>query len=657
MCGVAGIISSEDTEQIKYSIDNMLNFISHRGPDGHGVDLFSLTDNLNLALGHNRLAIIDTSSAGLMPMRSNCNTLSIIFNGEIFNYLELKDELIKLGHNFNTHTDTEVLLKAFQEWGYECLNKLNGMFAFAIFNKLNGDLFIARDRYGIKPLYYSKGDNFFIFASEIKSILSHHNVKAIPETSNIGKFLLTGVINDNENTCFKDIYSLMPGHYLIVSNQKISVKRWYLFEQDIESSQDLDLNYLDAVNGFRSIFNDAVKLRLRSDVEVGACLSGGLDSSAIVGAVSKIRKEDINNNEAYGSFKTFSSVYDDPSISEIEYVDQVTKFTETENFSFTPELNNFWKKISTIVWHNDEPIQTPTAFNQWSVMAAAKEEKIKVTLDGQGVDELAAGYPSYYSIYLAESLRKLNFLLFFSTLKEILSSMGEGRGFFSLITRVIFLLIPLSFLKFLSTFPFIQSSIKGSALISLVQINYKDRWSGLMKNQFFEQRLNSSTLKRRLKFDFYKISLPALLRYEDRSSMASSIEARTPFLDYRLVEYIQNLPSKYYIKEGLTKSIVRDGVSDLIPKTIFNRTDKKGYPIPSSEWLQQSKHQIIKLFSSESFLFHYFDAEKLKNAIFSSQSHLSNDELWRLIFTELWFREFFEIDSQSKKIRKNSRFN
>jgi asparagine synthase (glutamine-hydrolysing) len=178
-----------------------------------------------------------------------------------------------------------------------------------------------------------------------------------------------------------------------------------------------------------------------------------------------------------------------------------------------------------------------------------------------------------------------------------------------------------------------------------------------MKNQFFEQRLNSSTLKRRLKFDFYKISLPALLRYEDRSSMASSIEARTPFLDYRLVEYIQNLPSKYYIKEGLTKSIVRDGVSDLIPKTIFNRTDKKGYPIPSSEWLQQSKHQIIKLFSSESFLFHYFDAEKLKNAIFSSQSHLSNDELWRLIFTELWFREFFEIDSQSKKIRKNSRFN
>jgi asparagine synthase (glutamine-hydrolysing) len=655
MCGVAGIISSEDTTQIRHSINNMLDLISYRGPDGQGIELFSLPDNTNLALGHNRLAIIDTSSAGLMPMSSSCDTLSIIFNGEIFNYIELKEELKELGYSFETHTDTEVLLTAYLAWGPDCLNKLNGMFAFAIFNKVNNELFIARDRYGVKPLYYSSKDNLFIFASEIKSILSHSDIHTSPESDVIGKFLLTGVINDTELTCFSGIYSLQPGHFLKISNNKTTIQRWYVSDQENKQNKEVSLDYKKAVDGFSSLFDDAVKIRLRSDVEVGACLSGGLDSSAIVGAVSKDLKNNVESQA--GSFKTFSSVYDDPSISEIEYVNEVTKFTETENFSFTPQLEKFWQNASKIVWHNDEPIQSPTTFNQWSVMAAAKKENIKVTLDGQGVDELAAGYPTYYSVYLAESLRKLNFWKFLVTFKEIISSKGEGRSIFSLLARVSFLLLPNFLVKFIIFTPFLRSPIKGNSFSSLISQNYKKKWLNISKEQLFEQKSNSTSLKKRLTFDFYKISLPALLRYEDRSSMACSIEARTPFLDYRLVEYIQKLPTKYYIKDGLTKAVIRDAVSDLIPKSVFNRTDKKGYPIPSSAWLKESKHLIIEIFAKQSFLFNYLDETKLRDNLLLSSTNLADDELWRLVFTELWFREFFELDKKLNQINKHSRFN
>ena len=651
MCGVIGIISSESRQEITDSADKMLRFIDHRGPDGRGLEVFNLPKAQHLALGHNRLAIIDTTDAGLMPMSNADDNLSIIFNGEIFNYIELKEELASLGYCFTTNTDTEVLLNAYSEWGSDCLNKLNGMFAFAIFNKVNSELFIARDRYGVKPLYYFFQDNLFIFASEIKSILTHQNVDVAPEEEMLGKFLLTGAVNNTNLTCFSDIYSLSPGYSLKMQQGKLTTDKWYSPIKNLLSS-DPNYNYQKSLGDFQDIFHDAVKLRLRSDVEVGACLSGGLDSSAIVGAVANI-SSDMSNP---GSFKTFSSVYDDPKISEIEYVDEVTKFTNTTNFSFTPQLDAFWENIPKIIWHNDEPIQTPTTFNQWSVMEAAKNQSIKVTLDGQGVDELAAGYPTYFSIHLAELARKLNVIEFITTFKDIVSTKGEGRNTVSLLFRVIYLLIPQWAISALSAIPFFRFVVKGESFQPILRKKYKQSWRNIAKHQLLLQRKHSISIAKRLRFDFYNMSLPALLRYEDRSSMAFSIEARTPFLDYRLVEFIQSLPSEYFIKEGLTKAIVRDGVSSLIPQSVFNRTDKKGYPIPSSDWLNKSDKIIKNIFSGETFLSTYINIDEFQKMLSLGKLPIKDDELWRLVFAELWFREFFQKDPQNGKLTKHSRF-
>lgn len=651
MCGVIGIISSESRQEITDSADKMLRFIDHRGPDGRGLEVFNLPKAQHLALGHNRLAIIDTSDAGLMPMSNADDNLSIIFNGEIFNYIELKEELASLGYCFTTNTDTEVLLNAYAEWGSDCLNKLNGMFAFAIFNKVNSELFIARDRYGVKPLYYFFQDNLFIFASEIKSILTHENVDVAPEEEMLGKFLLTGAVNNTNLTCFSEIYSLSPGYSLKMQQGKLTTDKWYSPTKNLLSS-DPNYNYQKSLSDFQDIFHDAVKLRLRSDVEVGACLSGGLDSSAIVGAVANIS----SNMSDPGSFKTFSSVYDDPKISEIEYVDEVTKFTNTTNFSFTPQLDAFWKNIPRIIWHNDEPIQTPTTFNQWSVMEAAKNQSIKVTLDGQGVDELAAGYPTYFSIHLAELARKLHVIEFITTFKDIVSTKGEGRNAASLLFRVIYLLIPRWAISTLSAIPFFRFVVKGESFQPILRKKYKKSWRNIAKQQLLLQRKHSISIAKRLRFDFYNMSLPALLRYEDRSSMAFSIEARTPFLDYRLVEFIQSLPSEYFIKEGLTKAIVRDGVSSLIPQSVFNRTDKKGYPIPSSDWLNKSNKIIKNIFSGETFLSTYINIDEFQKMLSVGKLPIKDDELWRLVFAELWFREFFQKDPQNGKLTKHSRF-
>jgi len=651
MCGVIGIISSESRQEITDSADKMLRFIDHRGPDGRGLEVFNLPKAQHLALGHNRLAIIDTSDAGLMPMSNADDSLSIIFNGEIFNYIELREELVSLGYCFTTNTDTEVLLNAYSEWGSDCLNKLNGMFAFAIFNKVNSELFIARDRYGVKPLYYFFQDNLFIFASEIKSILTHQNVDVAPEEEMLGKFLLTGAVNNTNLTCFSEIYSLSPGYSLKMQQGKLTTDKWYSSTKNLLSS-DPDYNYQKSLSDFQDIFHDAVKLRLRSDVEVGACLSGGLDSSAIVGAVTNI----YSNMRNPGSFKTFSSVYDDPKISEIEYVDEVTKFTNTTNFSFTPQLDAFWENIPRIIWHNDEPIQTPTTFNQWSVMEAAKNQSIKVTLDGQGVDELAAGYPTYFSIHLAELARKLHVIEFITTFKDIVSTKGEGRNTASLLFRVIYLLIPQWAISALSAIPFFRFVVKGESFQPILRKKYKQSWRKIAKQQLLLQRKHSISIAKRLRFDFYNMSLPALLRYEDRSSMAFSIEARTPFLDYRLVEFIQSLPSEYFIKEGLTKAIVRDGVSSLIPQSVFNRTDKKGYPIPSSDWLIKSNKIIKNIFSGETFLSTYINIDEFQKMLSLGKLPIKDDELWRLVFAELWFREFFQKDSQNGKLMKHSRF-
>ena len=309
-----------------------------------------------------------------------------------------------------------------------------------------------------------------------------------------------------------------------------------------------------------------------------------------------------------------------------------------------------------MIRHNDEPIQSPSVYIQWSVMEAAKKEGIKVTLDGQGADELAAGYPAYFSVYLAQLLRELKIKLFIKNFKDITSKTGEGRTTVSLLLRVIYILLPSSFLKLLAHIPFLRFFMKGNSLTSLINKNYSKNWiNSALDHQLLIKR-ESSSLKRRLRFDFFHLSLPALLRYEDRCSMAFSIEARTPFLDYRLVEEVQNSPSEYLIKDGLSKSFIRDAVYRFIPPLVFDRSDKKGYPTPSSDWIDASLDKIKSLFEGDCYVYKYIDEENFKNLLSSKDIKFKGNEIWRIIFLELWFKEFFDKDAERDVFLKNKRF-
>lgn len=646
MCGLAGILSTQSPEDLQLSMKAMLELILHRGPDGTGIETYKINEDRNLAFGHQRLAIIDTTDAGLMPMSSVDNNFSIIFNGEIFNYRELKTELIKLGYEFCSATDTEVLLYSYIEWGSACLNKLNGMFAFAIFNKLNNKLFIARDRFGVKPLYYFLQKEFFIFGSEIKSLLAHPNVKSSPNEKALGNFLSSGLINHDSETLFKNILSLKPGHFIELDGQKISIHKWYESPPFLESKND--------PNKFKNLFFDAVKIRLRSDVEVGACLSGGTDSSAIVGAVSHALT--ASHISEKGSFKTFSAVFDDPAISETEYVNAVTKYTNTKNYSFSPNNELFWKSIPSLIWHNDEPIQSPSQFIQWTVFEQAKKQGVKVTLDGQGVDELAAGYPGHFAVFLSELIRKGKISSFIKNFKDIIHKSGEGREPLDLLFRTIYLLMPNWSIQFFSLFPFLRFSIKGNALMRVVKKSYKSEWFKLSLDQHLRQKSASVSLNKRMRYDFFEVSLPALLRYEDRCSMAFSIEARTPFLDYRLVEEVLGQASTEIIVNGLAKANIRDGVENFIPEKVLRRTDKKGFPSPSALWIKNSSLEIKSLLTKDSFISNYIDCELLKRELSRNVLNIPKEEIWRLVFTEIWLKEFFEKDINSGKFIKHSRF-
>ena len=644
MCGLAGIISSESKEKIHSQMSLMLEITKHRGPDGSGIKVFDLNDKKKLALGHNRLAIIDTSDAGLMPMKSKDEIFEIIFNGEIFNYIELRNELKELGYSFITNTDTEVLLNAYIEWGDSCLNKLNGMFSFAIFNNLTKELFIARDRYGVKPLYYYSTEKIFIFSSEIKSILQHHEVITNPNNDIIGNFLMTGISDFSSDTFFENIFSLPAGHFLILKNNEIDISSWYTPELGI-SSEDKDYNLKKSK--VEDLFYKAVKLRLRSDVEVGACLSGGMDSSAIVGAIARISLED-NNKKADQFFKTFSATFEDPLISEKKYVDEVTMQTNTNNYSITPDEDGLWKELPKIIWHNDAPIQSPSVFLQWSVMQAAKEQGIKVTLDGQGADELAAGYPAYYSVFLTELIQEGKLIDFFKNFSSITKSKGEGRARRSIVLRVIYFLLPNFVVHFFLNHLY-WSFFPRNKLKKIFKKEYFSAWQASDIKYKLDQKKLSRSLRDRLMHDFKHFSLPALLRYEDRSSMAFSIEARTPFLDFRLVEEIWRTLSSDLIRYGQTKSIIRDSVKSFIPEMVSNRTDKKGFPAPSDEWLRKLKPNIKDVLSNNSFIERYINVDYLINNNFKIESDL----LWRLLFLELWFQQFF-IKKGNKVIHRYS---
>jgi asparagine synthase (glutamine-hydrolysing) len=627
MCGIAGFYGFND----RALLAKMLGVIVHRGPDDEG----TFFDN-NLALGNRRLSIIDIKG-GHQPIHNEDESIWIVYNGEIYNFRMLREELENAGHTFYTHSDTEVVVHAYEEYGTNCLQKFNGMFAFALWDKNNNKLFLARDRIGIKPLYYywDSEATIFIFASEIKAILQYTPIKRRPNERMVYEFLYAGAVDTGPDTFFDGILRLLPAHYMYVDQSGIRIERYW--ELTINRKYDFSAAKPADIEKFRELLIDAVRLRLMSEVPVGTCLSGGLDSTPIVCIINNLLKTEGIDPAIIGERqKTFSAVYADKSIDERKYIEEVIAFTDAEKNYVFPSSKRLWADLRKLVYHMDEPFQSTSMYAQWEVMKLASK-KVTVVLDGQGGDELLAGYLPYYIHYLWDILRaKKLFLL----LKELIAGID--------------LILPIVIYRYVPILSKYLPKLIRKHLLARKELDITEMLDPEFVRKYQHTRQYGGgrvgdlpSLVNRLKSDMTVATIPHLLRYEDRNSMAFSIEARVPFLDHRLVEYVFSLSPACRIKDGWTKAILRAAMKGVIPESIRSRRSKYGYATPESKWLRELSTEIRALFASNKFKFRgYFNPEAvLKNFDKFCSGKLKaqySRVFWRIINLEIWLQVFFD---------------
>ena len=623
MCGITGIIQLDKKPVDSQILKKMTKTLAHRGPDDEGMFI-----DENIGLGHRRLSIIDLTKAGHQPMFYDNKNLTIVYNGEIYNYLELKEELIGKGYKFTTKTDTEVILAAYKEWGVECLTKFNGMWAFIIYDRRNKLLFVARDRLGVKPIYYYRDKNKIFIASEIKAILSYPGIIVKENKKIIWDYLVTGWLDHTQETFFEGIKELRGGNYMIIKSGRLKIHQYW----DL-GFKKTGLGKQRNIEEFQQLFFDSVRLRLHSDVPLGTCLSGGLDSSAIVMAINKFLKKE--KFAQIGKWqKTFSAVYGRKFvIDEQKFIREVIKKTGAKSYLTFPEGKKLAEEIKKLIWHQDQPFSTTSIFAQWNVFKLAGAKKIKVMLDGQGADELLAGYTGYFGINLMSLLKKGKIGTF---LLELFYFAYRHPSF-------------LSQLKMITKRAFSAGWFGASATKKFQRNNiiYK-----IFQPDFLA--LKTPPQRKRIYDDYFqdalyhslKMNLSSLLRYEDRNSMAFSLESRVPFLDYRLVEFIFSLDNSYKIRNGQTKWIMRQALKDLLPSKILNRQDKIGFATPEEDWLRGDlKPELIKVFSSKSFADRGFVDPKKVLQLFNDfiDKKISDSQIfWRLYCLEMWYRVFID---------------
>lgn len=571
MCGIFGIISFNEELNIK-PIVNAVDKLSHRGPDDEGfciikdnkliafknnntVKELSYLPNIQdmdkslFVFAHKRLSIIDLSSAGHQPFIDEHNELCLIYNGEIYNFIELRKELENYGYNFKTHTDTEVLLYSLIHWGYDAFNKFNGMWAFALWNNKTKQLLLCRDRFGIKPLYYTITNKYIAFASEIKVLKKIPYITINPNINVINQYIKTSKQSYNEETFYKNIYELVPAHYLTFDylTKNIKINKFWNYKPKIEK-----WNMTDALDKFSTLFIDAIKIRLRSDVLVGGLLSGGLDSSSILGTTL------TNHLLTNPNFYTFSSVYKEDKFNEKPNIDIIINhFKQNHNHQYIYlDINYVQNNIKKLLIHIDEPIRSLSVLAQWCLYDFIKKNtKVTVLLNGQGADELFSGYTNAYYRLFAYLFYKFKFK---QLLKEII-----------LFTQNRHISFNLSFVKHL-----IYTLYNNFHRMFLLTKNFNT-------TQF--QELTTTPLREYLKYD-------------DRTSMAFGLESRTPFLDYRIVEFAYSLDYYFKIHNFSNKLILRKYGEKFLPNEIVNNKYKYGFPTPQEHW---QKNELKKMFIEE----------------------------------------------------------
>ena len=594
MCGISGIINKNNKSVEESLIHQMTEIIAHRGPDSSGSYLYK-----NIAFGHRRLSILDLSSSGHQPMKY-LDDLVITYNGEIYNFIEIREELIQKGYIFDSNSDTEVILKAYHYWGKTCVNYFNGMWSFSILDIKQKIVFCSRDRFGVKPFYYIENNDLFSFGSEISQLLPFLPNRILNKKVALD-YLISGIEECSNETFFKDIYLLKGGHNLVFDLQTNSyeIERYYNLKLSDQKNTSVD-DYIQELK--RSI-----TLRLRSDVKVGTCLSGGIDSSTISSFASTIYQ---NSNEKFMAIHAKSSEY---KTDESEFAKIVSKIANINLNFVEPSYSDFKSNILSIIKIQQEPFGSLSIIMQYFVFKKAKELGCIVMLDGQGGDETLLGYERYYPA-IVKSKKGI------AKLKALLQSSKNSR--LSLLDTIKYQYYFSNYKLRLKRLKFKNSFYKSEILneyeseeLRIISESYNDI-SILQKNE-----IESS-------------QLPHLLKYEDRNSMANSIESRLPFLDYKLVELSLNTNNSLKIKDGWTKFILRKAAETILPKEIVWRKAKLGFNAPEKTWTKEFENEMIKEIEQ---------SEILNNFIHFKKLYFKNLDLrtkWRLYNFSAWEKEF-----------------
>jgi asparagine synthase (glutamine-hydrolysing) len=594
MCGISGIINKDNSKVANEEIRTINDLIAHRGPDSEG---YYFGDNF--AFGHRRLAILDLSPQGHQPM-DFAGKYTITYNGEVYNYLEIRKELESAGYSFTSTTDTEVILAAYDHWGTECPVHFNGMWAFAIYDKTKNLLFCSRDRFGIKPFYFTETDNKFIFGSEIKQLLHFHDSNIL-NTGILLDYLIADLEEHTNETFFKGVFKLPQSHNLIydLGSHSYEIQRYFTLKSDDNLNK---LAEEETVGRLRSNLENAIGLRLRSDVKVGTCLSGGLDSSSIAAIASKAYYAEKNEKFVAIHAKSVEAKTD-----ESHFAEQVANHCNLDLHTVTPRLNDITGNIREIVYTQEEPFGSLSIFMQYFVMQEARKAGCKVMLDGQGGDESLFGYEFYYSVYLAAMLKNFRFGEFFREFKKL-------KNFrFTKMQIIMRILIALSFGI---------RSLKYTA--DSKKLGLKVKYNARRLKPLF-------AVKSPKDFQMLEIlhrKLPNLLKYEDKNAMRHAVETRLPFVDYHFVTTAVSFDDKLKFKDGYLKYTLRRVVENILPAEVVWRTNKFGFEAPSDLWIAENKDMMIENIKASAII------QKLMNP--SGKALNDNKLLWKLYNIAIW---------------------
>ncbi|MEI6021094.1 MAG: asparagine synthase (glutamine-hydrolyzing) [Bacteroidota bacterium] len=636
MCGIAGIILKNN--QSFNAIEKIIQLseaIKHRGPDGEGFlvatkqanypcnnstnhafsailpyspnnNILSLKQNdaIHLVIAHRRLSIIDLTESGHQPLCDTEKKYWITYNGELYNYLELKKELQNIGYHFQSETDTEVVLAAYAAWGFECTSRFNGMWAFCIYDIGKQICFMSRDRFGVKPFYYFQNENCFAFASEQKALVKAGFVKATNNQKVIRDYLLHGLIENDTENFFENIIELWPGQQMVydLNSHTYTLSEYYHLKNVNNLSND-HLSDEMLIEKIETLLENAIRLRLRSDVEVGTCLSGGIDSSVIAAIIAA---------NASNKVHTFTSVFRNNAISEEYFADLVNKQIDAKSIKIEPNLQGFLNEVDTLIYSQDAPIWNTSTYAQFKVMELAKKSGIKVVLDGQGADELFAGYHHHFFAKWQNLITQFQFAEAFKEIKASSKTIQNPFLFFAK-----------EKIKQKHTF---KNSLKSQIL--------KTDFIATDEHKFTDHPTNVNAA---LLDDIYRTRLKTFLKCEDRCGMWHSVESRTPFSDdVDLINFMFSFNGNRKIQNGVSKFLLREASKAYLPKEIYNRYDKVGFETPMQDWMKQIRPQMLSEIKSANFEF-----------VNNQQIHLSdtnnehqNKLLFKLFVLSKWRKVF-----------------